>query len=504
MQPERHMRHRGESGAIGTLTRCMSTMRSFGAIVLLLVTFAAPGVARAGQRANKPIDPACAALMRKQQQHTKQGQQGADAAAAAGAAAETPSIVSAPPSAAPPVADPGPPGAVRVPAPALPSDRVNREIALAQACAEQQQANTDARFMAMARKHPTMVKVFSRINTSEPGWNLRADVIVDGSGIAGGGAYRKALADKQTSFDMMAMFSVRNYLLAQAGFTHAMVDETHLSLIAAVRHESFPEEDFYGLGRDSLSQAHTAYWRQSVDSIGGVTFSPTSTLHVSGTAGLLNVRLLDGRQEHVPTVQDLFTSADAPGLRMHTFDNFLHIGAGVDIDRTDNPIFPRGGRYRGSFTVYKPLDDALGTFSRIDIDLRHYQPIPRTERHVVAVRALIEAIESPTDTVIPFYFLPRLGGGTTLRAYPTSRWTDRNALAFNTEYRWLMTDRIQLIALADLGDVAPSFSALRPSKFHVSKGGGVRYHIAGTFLAGVDAAHGSEGWTVIARMGQAF
>ncbi len=136
--------------------------------------------------------------------------------------------------------------------------------------------------------------------------------------------------------------------------------------------------------------------------------------------------------------------------------------------------------------------------------MRHYQAIPHTERHVVAVRALIEAIESPAGTIVPFYFLPRLGGGTTLRAYPTSRWTDRNALAFNTEYRWLMTNRMQLIALADLGDVASSFSALRPSKFHVSTGGGVRYHIAGTFLAGVDAAHGSEGWTVIARMGHAF
>jgi hypothetical protein len=407
--------------------------------------------------------------------------------------AQTPPVVSAPPSTVPPIVDLPAPGAVIIPAPTLPPPTP--------AAGSSTTASTisDKRFAALAKKHPTMVKIFSRMNTTEPGWTLRADTIVDGGGVAGGGAYRKQFEDQRTSFDMMAMLSERLYLLAQAGFTHALPPKTHLAVMAAVRHESYPQEDFYGLGRDSLARDHTSYWRQSVDSIGGLIYSPFAKLHVSGTAGLVDVRLLSGRQEpeRLPSIQDRFTSADAPGLSMHTWSDFWHIGAGVDLDRTDNPLFPRGGRYRGSFTVYN-------SFSRVDIDLRHYQPLPHTDRHVIAVRALLESINASSGTIVPFYFYPRLGGGTTLRSYGTSRLTDRNALAFNTEYRWLMTDRIQLIALADLGDVAPTFSALRPTKFHTDVGGAVRYHIAGTFLAGVDAAHGGEGWTVIARLGQAF
>jgi hypothetical protein len=519
-------------------------MRHLVHIVSLLVTCAVPVAAQSSpppqraaaaatsqkanaptQKAKKRVSPACAALKKKQQEEAQQKQatqkqatQKQKQAAPDAPAAATPStMVSGPPSTVPAVAESPAPGAVNVPVPTLPSaaasfgadsgnaSNANAGTSLASACAdESDDAEADARFAAMARKHPTAVKIFSRINTTAPGWTLRADTIVDGSGIAGGGAYRREFTNDHTSFDLMGMASIRGYYLVQAGFTYTLPADRRVALLAAVRHESFPEEDFYGLGRDTLEREHTAYWRQGVDTIAAVTFSPADSFHVTGTAGLVDARVLSGRQGGVPTIEDRFNATGAPGLQLRTWSDFLHVGAGVDIDRTDNPIFPRGGRYRGSFTIYKALDDAIGRFTRVDIDLRHYQPIPHTERHVVAVRALLSSISSQDGAAVPFYFLPRLGGGTTLRSYGTSRLTDRNALAFNTEYRWLMLDRVQLIALIDLGDVAPTFTALRPSKFHSSIGTGMRYHIAGTFLAGLDAAHGHEGWTFIARLGHAF
>jgi outer membrane protein assembly factor BamA len=185
------------------------------------------------------------------------------------------------------------------------------------------------------------------------------------------------------------------------------------------------------------------------------------------------------------------------------WSNYLHAGAGIDVDDTDDPMFPKGGRYRGSFTRYRGIGDATGLFSRVDIDIRQYWPVPHTSNQVLAARALLMSVATQDPTAVPFYFLPRLGGGTTLRSYDTSRLTDRDALAMNVEYR-VRLNRLQVLGLVDLGDVAPELGDLRPSKFHTATGAGVRFLAGGAFLPGVDIARGSEGWAVIVRLGHAF
>jgi hypothetical protein len=364
---------------------------------------------------------------------------------------------------------------------------------------------TSEKMRKFAEQHPDVVNVMTRINTTQSGWTLRADTLVDGSGIAGGAAYRRSLAQDRASFDVMGMLSINAYYLLTAGVTYTLPAQRRVVLHGALRHESYPEEDFYGLGRESRNDQHTAYWRQVFDSIGGATFAIAPSFHVTGTAGVLNVRMLSGREGGVPSTEDRFSPADVPGLTPGTWTSYLHLGAGLDIDRTDgNPVFPKGGRYRGSFSRYKGIGDPVGQFSRVDLDVRQYLPVPRTDTQVVAVRVLTSSVSGDAADQVPFYFLPRLGGDTTLRSYGTSRFMDRSALAVSAEYRVLMMKRLQVLGLVDLGDVAPHFSALRPSKFHSSTGFGARYQFAPAFLAGADVAHGSEGWAAIVRLGQAF
>jgi hypothetical protein len=364
---------------------------------------------------------------------------------------------------------------------------------------------TAEKMRKFAEQHPKVVNVMTRINTTQPGWTLRADTLIDGSGIAGGAAYRRSLALDRASFDVMGMLSIKAYYLLTAGVTYTLPAQHRIVLHGALRHESYPEEDFYGLGRNSAHDQHTAYWRQAFDSIGGATLALAPSFHITGTAGVLNVRMLSGREGSIPSTEDRFSLADVPGLQPGTWTNYLHLGAGLDIDRTDgNLVFPKGGRYRGSFSRYKGIGDPVGQFSRVDIDVRQYVAVPRTGNQVVALRVLTSSVSGAEAGKVPFYFLPRLGGDTTLRGYGTSRFMDRSALAVDAEYRVLLVKHLQLLGLVDLGDVAPSFSALRPSKFHSSTGLGARYQFAPAFLGGVDVAHGSEGWAAIVRLGQAF
>jgi Omp85 superfamily domain len=397
-------------------------------------------------------------------------------------------VPSAPPSTVPAISDIPAPGAVTIPIPTLPPDE-SAEL-------------PNEQLRQFSRKHPKVVHTMMRINRTLPGWTLRMDTIIDGSGIAGGAAYRNMFDDNHASFDLMGMLSINTYYLVNTGVTYARPSDKRLLFTAALRHESYPKEDFYGFGRDS-ADVHTVYWRQSFDSIGGVTFSPRPSVHISGTAGIVDARMLTGRDGDKPSVETRFSPAEVPGVAPGQWTNYLHAGAGIDIERTDDLMFPKGWRYRGSFTRYRGIGDAVGLFSRVDIDLRQYWAVPHASNQVLAARMLIGSISSEDSAAVPFYFLPRLGGGTTLRGYDTSRLTDRDALAFNVEYR-VKLGRLQLLALVDLGDVAPTFGDLRPSKSHTATGAGVRFQTGGAFLPGVDIAHGSEGWAAVVRMGHAF
>jgi hypothetical protein len=412
-------------------------------------------------------------------------------------------VVSAPPSAVPTISAAAAPGAVNVPVPTPPgAPDPNAESCDADSI--DISSIPSGRMRQLARKHPKVVKTALRINTTQPGWTLRADTIVDGSLIGGGAAYRHGIEEDRATFDMMGIVSLNAYYLVTAGFTYARPSEPRLVFHVAMRHESFPEEDFYGFGRNSLDASHTAYWRQGVDSIGGVTFSPTQTVHITGTAGVLNVRMLSGREGEVPSTDDRFTAAEVPGLLPGAWANYLHAGAGVDVDRTDDASFPKGGRYRGSFTRYSGFGEALGLFSRVDLDIRQYVPMPYSKNHVFAIRGLLGAISGADAAAVPFYFLPRLGGNLTLRGYDTGRFTDRDALSFNVEYRVLIKNRLQVLAFTDMGDVAPNLGDLRPAKFHTSQGVGFRFQAGGTFLPGMDIAHGADGWALLVRLGHAF
>jgi hypothetical protein len=463
----------------------MPMMRLLALGVLLLVTGVDECLAqppstqpptRVIQRSKKPRDPKC------------------DQPPAAAADAHDP-LVSAPPSTRPAISDQPAPGAVTVPVPRLPAPTPMP------GCGEDA-ANLPPRMIKFQREHPEVIRTFMRMNTTLPGWTLRADTIIDGSGIAGGIAYRHEVAEERASFDMMGMLSINAYYLVTAGMTYARPGNERLVFHAALRHESFPKEDFYGFGRNAIAADHTEYWRQAFDSVGGVTFSLARTVHLTGTAGLLNVRMLSGAGAK-PSTEDLFSAAEVPGLQPGVWANYLHAGAGIDIDRTDDLMFPKGGRYRGSFTRYRGIGDTTGLFSRVDIDIRQYWALPYADNQVLAARALLMSVSAQDPAAVPFYFLPRLGGGTTMRSYDTSRLTDRDALGMNVEYR-VRLNRLQLLALVDLGDVAPALGDLRPSKFHTATGAGVRFQAGGSFLPGVDIAHGSEGWAAIVRLGHAF
>lgn len=376
--------------------------------------------------------------------------------------------------------------------------------------AKEEQASEQASTPLSAHdKRAQMVeKWMSRFNSTRDGWSPRIGTITSGSGVAFGQMYQQPVFGGAARITSDAMFSIRGYHAIELGAFATPFANPRIQVGARLRHEGYPQEDFYGIGQDSNPGDHTSYLREGLDSSAFVTFTPRRGVSVQASAGYLDMQVRAGHQSDVPSIEQRFDEASAPGLTRD--GDLVHAGVTLDIDNRDAFFFPRnGGRYAAGVTTFHGVDEYRGTFLRTDLDLRRYIALPRTQRHVLAVRSNLVmtgggAGQGAGDMAIPFYMLPRLGGSRTLRGYEASRFTDRQAMAFSIEHRYLATPVLQLVAFADAGQVASSLDGFSVSGFRTSFGAGVRFNIKDTAAIRVDVAKGQEGTRWIVGFGPGF
>lgn len=349
---------------------------------------------------------------------------------------------------------------------------------------------TPARFSAAQ-------KWLSRFSGTHDGWTPRIGTVASGSGIAFGSTWQQPVLNGAMRVMTDAMYSVRGYYTLEVGAFATPFGKRPIVVGGRVRQEGFPQEDFYGVGPRSNMNDRTSYMREGLDMTGYVTFAPRPWLNVETSAGFLDMRVRAGNDKGFPSIEQRFDGATAPGLGAD--GDMLHAGVTIDADRRDDDFFPRaGGRYIASVSAFHGIADFRDDFTRADIDLRQYFAVPGTTNHAIAIRGQFAFSGGAGDSGVPFYMLPRLGGSSTLRAYETSRFTDKNAVVLAAEYRYLMNPNLQLVGFFEGGQVAPRLSAFDFPTFKTSYGAGVRYRIKKSAVVRVDFARGLEGnrWIV--------
>ena len=340
-------------------------------------------------------------------------------------------------------------------------------------------------------------KWLSRFNGTRDGWSPRIGTVASGSGVAFGSTWQQPVMNGAMRVTTDAMLSVRGYYTLEVGAFATPFGKRPVVVGARVRQEGFPQEDFYGIGASSNMDDRTSYMREGLDITGYVTFAPRTWLNIETSAGFLDMRVRGGTDKNVPSIEQRFDAAAAPGLGAD--GDMLHAGVTLDADRRDDDFFPRaGGRYIASVTAFHGIADFRDDFTRADVDVRRYFAVPGTTNHAIAIRGHFAFSGGAGESTVPFYMLPRLGGSNTLRAYETSRFTDRHAMVFAAEYRYLMTQKLQLVGFVEGGQVASRVSAFDFGTFKTSYGAGVRYRIKDAAVVRVDFARGLEGnrWIV--------
>jgi outer membrane protein assembly factor BamA len=186
----------------------------------------------------------------------------------------------------------------------------------------------------------------------------------------------------------------------------------------------------------------------------------------------------------------VFTPDTAPGLGSNP--DFVHVTVSAAIDTRLSPDYARrGGLYEIAIHEYDDQEDRY-SFERLDAEIVQHIPIVR-ENWVLSLRGRLQSIVGDSDTV-PFFLLPSLGSGSTLRGYSSWRFRDRHAALFSAEWRWLPNRMAMDAALfVDAGTVAGRFTALGSAGLQSDVGFGVRFHSPVATPLRIDLAYGREG-----------
>jgi hemolysin activation/secretion protein len=105
----------------------------------------------------------------------------------------------------------------------------------------------------------------------------------------------------------------------------------------------------------------------------------------------------------------------------------------------------------------------------------------------------------------PYFLLPSLGSGETLRGFDVGRFRDRHSLLLTGEWRWMPNrSALDMALFVDAGKVAPRRSDLTLSGLKTDVGLGVRFHGATITAVRLEVARSREGWRAVVATSAPF
>jgi outer membrane protein assembly factor BamA len=314
--------------------------------------------------------------------------------------------------------------------------------------------------------------------------------LTTGSGFAYGAGYRdRDLFDKVAVLDLWAATSTRLYWATEARLTLPRLARKRLAVEAWAAHRDYPQEDFFGIGPGSLRSGQTSFAIRSNLFGARAGIRPVPILMAGGGLEYQTPRLGHGKDERVPSIEDRFNAATAPGLAERV--DYLKSTAFLEIDYRQPRNARRGGWYRIDFSRYADRSGGLLSFSRVDADLRQFVGL-LAGRRVLAGRLFMSTSEADEGAAMPFYLMPTLGGNDTLRGFREYRFRGPHAILAQGEYRWEIWSGLDGALFYDAGKVADRRSDLSFANLEHDYGFGFRFNTDEAIMFRVDAGFGSR------------
>jgi surface antigen Omp85-like protein len=325
----------------------------------------------------------------------------------------------------------------------------------------------------------------------------------DGAGLGGGVLLRRPGGlDPERALSLRVTASVRNFHHHELSyFDRSILGPMSMNLAAAYFY--MPQEDFYGLGRESLEEDHTSYRRQTI--AGVASFPIRLTTHTALRPGgiIRQVAMGAGTDRRFPNTEEVFPEETLPGLEdggdfISAFTVFEH---NTVVERA-GPV--SGGRELLGAAVTKSIDGQdLGYWRYQAEAFRYFTVYPR---RVLAFHLFGRVTDRRGDDEAPFFDLPELGGSNTLRAYFEHRFRDRDAVLAAAEYRWELTRGLESVLFIEEGNVFTDVDReFRFERLRTSYGGGLRLKNQGGTAIRFELAYSPEvGSRFFFKLGPSF
>jgi outer membrane protein assembly factor BamA len=154
------------------------------------------------------------------------------------------------------------------------------------------------------------------------------------------------------------------------------------------------------------------------------------------------------------------------------------------------------------FHDFRDQDRRAG-FRRTDYDAVQHIPLGR-DMWVLSLHGRLEVANAGTDQTIPFYMLPALGGGSSLRGFGSWRFRDRNSLLMQADWRVLASRFLDLALFYDAGRVSVQRNDVASGTLKSDYGVGFRLHSGMTTPLRIDFAKSNEGLSIVFSSKAAF
>jgi outer membrane protein assembly factor BamA len=342
-------------------------------------------------------------------------------------------------------------------------------------------------------------------DSSEPKDGLYPQIggMIPGAGFSVGPGYRHHLFGDAAVVNASAAISWRRYTTMQSRIEWPALFSNRLSVDAGAKYQDFTQINYFGVGPDSDKSSRTNFRLKNIDITGSATVRPTHWLSIGGRVGYLRgLDITPSLGSSHPPTHDLFDDATAPGLTVQP--RYGHADIFVEADSRDIPGYPTsGGVYRLGLTTFHDLDGSGQSFRRVDADATQYVPLFR-RNWIVALRGRVALSQTSAGNEVPFYLMPTLGGGNTLRGYNDYRFRDRNAAFVSAEYRLPVFRNVDAAVFADAGSVAPTAGGVWRERLEHDYGFGLRFHTATRSVARLDVSQGREGRRVSLSLTASF
>jgi Omp85 superfamily domain len=325
-------------------------------------------------------------------------------------------------------------------------------------------------------------------------WHPFFDSAYAGGGFTLGAGYRRFVSSYNT-VDLRGSITFSGYKRIEAEFLAPRLFDRRgvLSVIGGWREAT--QVGFYGIGTGSTSKDDRANYSFTQPYVSGrLEVWPTRKWFVLG-GGLEYSKWDQGSGDGAdPSVEEIYTPQTLPGLGASP--TYLHVQGSAAADWRTGPGYTRRGGVYG-ITVHDFVDhDTDFSFRQVDYDAVQHIPVLR-DAWVLSLHGRLETTFISDDEQVPFFMLPALGGGSTLRGFASWRFRDRNSLLMQAEWRVLANRFLDMALFYDTGKVTARPKDISWDGLKNDFGLGFRFHgLAATPLR-IELARSNEGLVIV-------